>query len=122
MIAFRKSRRSIARGRYWREDVRWYGADGPVDFGPESRTLAYCLTGERFAEGDLYVMINAFWQPVHFRVQESDVGEWKRLLDTSRPSPDDIVEPGNEELLDSLNYRLAPRSIAVLMRQPAKAI
>jgi glycogen operon protein len=24
MIAFRKSRRSIARGRYWRRDVRWY--------------------------------------------------------------------------------------------------
>ena len=110
MIAFRKSRRSIARGRYWREDVRWHGADGPVDFGPESRCLAYCLIGERFGEGDLYVMINAFWQPVLFRVQEGNAGDWKRFIDTSRPSPDDIVEPGSEEILDSLNYQLAPRS------------
>jgi len=121
MIAFRKSRRSIARGRYWRHDVRWYGPDGPVDFGPESRCLAYCLTGERFGEGDLYVMINAFWQPVLFLVQEGDVGEWKRLIDTNRPSPEDIVEPGDEELLGSLSYKLAPRSIAVLVRQPATA-
>src|SRR4029453_8244447 len=93
MIAFRKSRRSIARGRYWREDVHWHGADGPVDFGPESRCLAYCLIGERFDEGDLYVMINAFWQPVLFRVQEGNASDWKRSIDTSRPSPNDILEP-----------------------------
>jgi glycogen operon protein len=110
------------RGRYWREDVRWHGADGPVDFGPESRCLAYRLMGERFDEGDLYVMINAFWQPVLFRVQEGDVGEWKRFIDTSRPSPDDILEPESEEILESLDYQLAPRSIAVLVREPANPI
>jgi glycogen operon protein len=41
-------------------------------------------------------MINAFWQPVLFRVQEGDAGDWKRLIDTSRPSPDDIRRAGNE--------------------------
>ena len=60
MIAFRKARPWIARSRYWREDVHWYGANGPVDFA--SRTLAYCLHGG----SDLYVMINAFWEPVAF--------------------------------------------------------
>src|SRR6516162_391348 len=45
MIAFRKSRPWLGRSRYWREDVHWYGANGPVDFGSESRTLAYCLRG-----------------------------------------------------------------------------
>jgi glycogen operon protein len=122
MIAFRKGRRSVAPGRYWREGVRWHGADGLVDFGPESRCLAYCLSGERFGEGDLYVMVNASWEPVLFRVQDGAAGEWERVIDTNRPSPEDIVEPGNEELLGSLNYILAPRSIAVLVRQPAKAI
>jgi isoamylase len=118
MISFRKSRRSIAPGRNWREDVRWHGADGPVDFGPESRCLAYCLTGERFDEGDLYVMINAFWQSVLFRVQEGNAGDWKRFVDTSRPTPEDIAAPGSEAILDTLNYQVAPRSIAVLVRQP----
>jgi hypothetical protein len=59
---------------------------------------------------------------VLFRVQDGAAGEWERVIDTNRPSPEDIVEPGNEELLGSLNYKLAPRSIAVLVRQPAKAI
>jgi len=99
----------------------WYGADGPVDFGPESRCLAYCLIGERRGEGDLYVMINASWQPVLFRVQEGDAGGWNRFIDTSRPSPDDILEPESEENLESLNYHFAPRSIAVLVREPTNA-
>ena len=32
MIAFRKARPWIASSRYWREEVHWYGATGPVDF------------------------------------------------------------------------------------------
>jgi glycogen operon protein len=99
MIAFRKARAWIARSRYWREDVHWYGATGPVDFA--SRTLAYSLHGPN----DLYVMINAFWEPVRFHIQEGQ--NWKRVVDTSRQ---DIVE----EPLTSLDYEVAPRSLVVL--------
>ena len=45
MIAFRKRHPSIARRRFWRDDVRWYGTQGGVDMNPWSRTLAYCLHG-----------------------------------------------------------------------------
>jgi pullulanase/glycogen debranching enzyme len=31
LIAFRKAHPSIARSRYWREDVQWYGTTGGVD-------------------------------------------------------------------------------------------
>jgi isoamylase len=103
MIAFRKARPSIGRSRYWREDVKWYGANGPVGFGPESRCLAYCLHGE----SDLYVMINAFWEPVRFQIQEGKAGNWKRVVDTSRQ---DIAE----QLVTSLDYEVAPRSVVVL--------
>ena len=99
MIAFRKARPWIGRSRYWREDVHWYGAEGPVDLG--SHTLAYCLRGER----QLYVMINAFWEPVAFRIREGK--DWRRLVDTSQ---NDLVE----EPMGSLIYNLEPRSIAVL--------
>ena len=121
MIALRKSRRSIGRSRYWREDVHWYGPDGPVDFGPESRSLAYCLIGERFGEGDLYVMVNAFWEPVRFHIQEGSAGDWKRLVDTSRISPEDIAEPGGGWPVESLDYEVAPRSIVVLERKTSEA-
>jgi isoamylase len=74
MIAFRKTHRSIARYRYWREDVRWYGSTGGVDLSQQSRSLAYCLRGTRFGEADLYAMVNAHWQPLPFRVQEGRAG------------------------------------------------
>jgi isoamylase len=121
MIALRKSRRSIGRSRYWRQDVHWYGAQGPVDFSPESRSLAYCLVGERFEEGDLYVMINAYWEPVRFHIQESRARDWKRLVDTSRVSPEDIAEPGNEWPVGSPDYEVAPRSVVVLERKTTEA-
>ena len=103
MIAFRKARPWVGRSRYWREDVRWYGANGDVDLNQESRTLAYCLHGGT----DLYVMINAFWEPMRFRIQEGK--DWKRMVDTSRQ---DLVE----EPVSSLDYDIAPRSIVVLER------
>src|SRR5512133_3187366 len=99
MIAFRKAGPGMGRSRYVREDVHWYGAEGPVDFG--SHTLAYCLHGER----NLYVMINAFWQPIIFRIQEGK--DWIRLVDTDR---EDLVG----EPIGSLIYSLEPRSIVVL--------
>ena len=103
MIAFRKARPWIGRSRYWREDVHWYGANGPVDLGAQSRTLAYRLHGE----SDLYVMINAFWEPVRFHIQERK--DWKRIVDTSR-------EGLLEEPVSSGDYEVAARSVVVLER------
>ena len=101
MIAFRKARPWIGRSRFWREDVHWYGPNGPVDFG--SHTLAYCLRGG----SDLYVLINAFWEPVRFRIQEGTAGDWKRIVDTTRQ---EIVEKS----VSSLDLEVAPRSVVVL--------
>jgi isoamylase len=103
MIAFRKARPWIGRSHYWREDVHWYGANGPVDLRAESRNLAYCLRGG----SDLYVMINAFWESVRFQIQEGK--DWQRIVDTSRQ---DIVE----ERVSSLDYEVAPHSVVVLER------
>ena len=103
MIAFRKERPWIGRSRYWREDVHWFGANGSVDLGQQSRTLAYCLHGA----SDLYVMINAFWEPVRFHIQEGKV--WKRIVDTSR-------QGWLEEPVSSGDYEVAARSVVVLER------
>jgi glycogen operon protein len=68
MIAFRKSHPCIGRSTFWREDVSWHGADGPVDLGHESRCLAYLLRGASVGDGDLYVMINGHWKDRSFTV------------------------------------------------------
>ncbi|MCC7155885.1 MAG: glycogen-debranching protein [Bryobacterales bacterium] len=116
MIGFRKQRRSLGRSRYWREDVAWYGVSGGVDHSFESRCLAWRLRGENFRESDIYVMINGHWQPLVFEVQEGQANEWRRIVDTSRPSPDDIVDAEAAEPLSSAQYALSPRSVVVLTR------
>ncbi len=116
MIAFRTAHPSIARGRFWREDVRWYGVGRDVDFAPHSHTLAFCLHGGAEGDRDIYVMINAYWELLTFTVHEGVAGEWARVVDTTRASPDDIREPGSEQPLGHASYQVGPRSIVVLVR------
>ena len=91
MIAFRKSHPSISRSRFWREDIKWYGVEHWVDMSPSSRQLAYCLHGESQNDVDLYVMMNMDSDPVTFGIQEGAAGDWQRMVDTSRPSPDGFL-------------------------------
>jgi isoamylase len=115
MIAFRKAHPSLCRSRFWREDVAWYGTSGAVDSSYESRTLALCLHGTSQEDDDLYVMVNAYWQPLDFTVQDGSADQWKRIVDTALPSPEDFSEQG--VLIGSPRYRVAPRSIVVLLRE-----
>ena len=61
-------------------------------------------------------MINAFWQDLDFIVQEGTAEEWLRVIDTSRNTPEDISEPDRGESLSSISYKVAARSIVVLVR------
>jgi isoamylase len=115
MIAFRKSHRSLCRSRFWKEDVSWYGVGSSVDFSNESRSLAFCLHGASQGDQDIYVMINAYWGELQFQIQEGTTQEWRRIVDTSLPSPDDFSETGVP--LQQMRYRVAPRSVVVLLRQ-----
>ena len=117
MIAFRKSHPCIGRPTFWRGDVTWYGADGPTDLGHESRCLAYALGGAAVDDDDLYVMINGHWHDRLFTVFEGRASDWRRVVDTARPSPDDILEPGTEPRLEAAGYTVRARSIVVLRRE-----
>jgi glycogen operon protein len=117
MIAFRKAHPSIARSHYWRSDVRWYGIGPLVDLSWESRSLAYMLDGASVHDDDLYVMINTWWEPLDFVVQEGRAQQWRRVVDTSLQSPQDIADRGLEAAIPSLTCRVQPRSIVVLIRR-----
>lgn len=116
MIAFRKAHPSLARSRFWREDIMWYGVDAGPDLGHFSHSVAFALHGASQFDDDLYVMINGYWEPLDFVVQDSNGKPWRRVVDTSRASPFDFMEPGKEEMLPSVRYRLAGRSVAILIR------
>ncbi len=116
MIAFRKRHPAIARRRFWRGDVRWYGAQGGADLNPWSRTLAYHLAGAAADDHDLYVMVNAYWEPLDFAIQEGAPGTWSCAIDTFQESPHDIAAPGAEPAVQGSSYRVGPRSVVVLVR------
>ncbi len=121
MIAFRKAHPSIGRWQFWREDVRWHGVGREVDLSRDSHTLAYFLRGSAVGDDNLYVMINAFWEDLTFRIQDGEAQEWLRVVDTSLPSPDDIRERGTEPRLASLDYRVKARSVVVLRQESASS-
>jgi isoamylase len=116
MIAFRKSHPSIGRSRFWRQDVTWYGSMAEVDLAQNSRALAYFLRGSALNDSDLYVMINGHWDDLPFAIQEGRKEEWRRMVDTGLPSPEDIVAKRAGIPLPSLQYLVRARSIVVLER------
>ena len=116
MIAFRKAHPSLARSRFWREDIHWYGVGRDPDLGDDSRSLAFALRGGSQQDDDLYVMINAWWEELTFEIQEGEADTWRRVIDTSLESPSDFLEPGTESPLPSMHYRVPARTVVVLVR------
>jgi isoamylase len=115
MIAFRKAHPSLCRSRFWRNDVRWHGVDAPVDMSQDSHSLAFFLSGASENDDDIYVMINAYWQKLTFKIQEGVPGQWARVVDTSLPSPDDVIEVAAP--FESASYVVDERSVVVLVRR-----
>ncbi|MCE9576118.1 MAG: isoamylase [Deltaproteobacteria bacterium] len=87
MIALRRQHPSLARSRFWREDVRWFGPRGVADLAQP--LIAWHLRGGSQGDDDLYVMVNGGARAIPFVVQGAD-GPWDLLVDTARPSPEDI--------------------------------
>jgi len=116
MIAFRRAHPSVARSRFWREDVRWYGVGPAADLSWDSHSLAFFLGGASQGDDDLYVMINGYWDDLRFDIQEGFAGEWKRIIDTALGSPEDFCEAGREVELTSGSYLVKARSIVALFR------
>jgi glycogen operon protein len=100
-----------------RARLEWHGTRlGQPDWREDSHSIAFTawsLTGRTV----FHIMVNAWWEPLEFELpatQELPGGSWHRLLDTSLPSPSDIVSFGEAPVLAGSSYRLPPRSMAVL--------
>jgi isoamylase len=66
----------------------------------------------------LHVMMNAFWEPLEFEVPcEEGSKPWRRWIDTSLTSPEDIVDwQVAASISDRRAYRVESRSVVVLWR------
>jgi isoamylase len=110
------------RGRSLNEVLRganrsWHGVKlGQPDWGYSSHSLA--LTTEAPNKKLLFhVIVNAYWEPLEFELPHAhdDEGEcWRRWVDTTLGSPNDIVEWEAAPAVLGRTYRAGPRSVVVL--------
>jgi isoamylase len=115
MIAFRKTHPVLGRSTFWRDNIRWFGAEQPqVDMSFNSQTLAYWLQGDSDANRGLYVMVNGSPQATTFQIHAMKVAGWNRAIDTSLPYPNDIACVGTIVPHRPATYRVNPRSVVVL--------
>jgi glycogen operon protein len=95
--------------------LEWSGVNvGAPDLGPDSHSVALTL---RVDEGALQLIFNAYWEALDFELPEPDVecDGWRRIVDTSLPSPDDVaLERAEAAPVVATSYRAEARSIVVL--------
>jgi glycogen operon protein len=102
-----------------RANVRLHGVRlHAPDLTHASRSLALSATT---LEGTvhMYFVLSAYWEPLSFELpsppRAHEGARWRRVLDTSLPSPDDIRPWEEASPVDGSIYRVGPRSVVALM-------
>jgi len=109
-----------------RPDLSWHGLEaGRPDWSEEASVLAFVLDGSELGKGerddDFLVIINGDEVEHSFETPQPQRGtEWFRIVDTSKPSPEDIL---NEDKADPApvegKYPVPPATAAVFIsREP----
>jgi len=62
--------------------------------------------------------MNMYWEPLDFALPALRGMGWRRAVDTSLPSPDDIARHGAEPVHAGSSYAVAGRSVVVLISFP----
>ena len=126
MIRFRREHPVLRRQRFFSQGggISWHGErENEPDWSEEARWLAFLLDGGQArredgrSDDDIYVLMNASDDWRHFVVPGRG-REWRKVVDTSRPSPEDIFE----NVLDAPSvgqrqdrFAVEPRSTVVLV-------
>jgi glycogen operon protein len=127
MIAFRGRHPIVRRSEFFTGevnerglvDIAWHGCKlnfpGWSDSG--SSVLAFTMGGLS-GDDDLHVMLNMSGQDLDFEIPPAPGRGWRRAVDTSLPSPQDIALPGDEiEIKPDDRYRVNAHSVVVLISQ-----
>jgi isoamylase len=97
-------------------DIEWHGTELGAPGWDDSNARALAWTVADFDGGaDLHVMANMYWEPLSFAIPPVPDRDWYRSVDTSRPSPDDILPLGEEEPVTETRMTVDARSIVVLI-------
>ena len=99
----------------------WHGVKlYQPDWGDTSHSLAFS-SELRSAKLAFYMMFNAYWEPLEFELPkaENHSAPWRRWIDTSLESPNDIVSWRDAVEIPADSYRAGPRSVVILFHSLA---
>jgi isoamylase len=102
--------------------IEWHGvALHRPDWSEHSHSLAFTMESLR-ARFLLHGMLNAYWEPLSFELPPvgRDGRQWRRCIDTARPSPEDISIWAKAPSVTQSHYDVQPRSV-VLLAQSLRA-
>ena len=93
----------------------WHGVHlWRPDWSPHSHSLAFGADLRR-AGLRMHLIINAYWEPLDFELPPAEgEGTWRRWIDTSLDSPDDIAPWQEAPAWADSVYHAGPRSVVVL--------
>jgi glycogen operon protein len=96
----------------------WHGTKlNQPDWTAQSHSLA--LSANIWTEKlCFHLILNAYWEPLDFELPdetESHGNPWRRWIDTSLDSPEDIVDWPVAPTVSGRTYRAGPRSVVLLM-------
>ncbi|HDO23171.1 MAG TPA: glycogen debranching enzyme GlgX [Nitrospirae bacterium] len=117
MIAFRKKHKVLSKEKFYtNEEISWFNHDGgEPDWSYSSRGFGCIIFADK-EEEDICLLFNAGFVEKRFVVPpEPRVGEWHVAVDTSRDTPEDIHEAGEESAVVKDAYVLPERSLAILV-------
>jgi glycogen operon protein len=124
LIGFHERSSMFRDRRFWGHPgsaaVTWHGVRlNQPDWGEDSHSLAIELVQPESQE-HLHVMLNAYWEALSFDLPALPPGrQWNRLVHTALPDGQDISEPPSPLAAGEHQYRVEPRSAAVLVAGPA---
>ena len=125
LIAFTQNRPLFQREHFWTmtpqhdsPTLTWHGVHlAQPDWSDDSHSLAFSLH-DALSGDHLHVILNAYWEPLDFDLPLLPTDRrWHRLVDTSRPAPDDFTPPDRALPLEEHRYRAESRSVVVLSAQ-----
>ena len=99
-----------------RSTKAWHGVTmGQPDWSQSSHSLAFSAE-DPHDKVLLFAILNAYWEPLDFELPPLGDGNrgWRRWIDTSLDSPDDIVDWRAAQVVASSSYPAEPRSVVLL--------
>ena len=133
IIAFRRRHQAFMRPEFYSgrdgnynaiPDISWFDEEGNTpDWDKMGSCLALRMDGSRadiladVDDNDFFIMFNGGNKDTKFKICEPLNGKkWVRAVDTSLPSPQDILPQGNEEALANFSvYNVKSRSMVILI-------